>query len=236
MFNKLLKYIKSVLIDSHCFACGAALEIDEKVICNQCKHTTIADLFASPMLKHKDNIVEQRLMGLALFETAASLMPFEQNTLSQQLIHDLKYNNYKAIGSLLGEAIATQIKQNKTHTQIDYIVPLPLHPKRIAQRGYNQSELIAAEVSRQLNIPLQTTNLYRTRNNESQTQKNAEERKKNVEDLFAQHNPTLFENKTILLIDDVLTTGSTIISCCKALNTSPNIKIHIYTASVADVI
>ena len=236
MFNKLLKYIKSVLIDPHCLACGAALEIDEKVICNQCKHTTIADLFASPMLKHKDNIVEQRLMGLALFETAASLMPFEQNTLSQQLIHDLKYNNYKAIGSLLGEAIATQIKQSNTHTQIDYIVPLPLHPKRIAQRGYNQSELIAAEVSRQLNIPLQTTNLYRTRNNESQTQKNAEERKKNVEDLFAQHNPTLFENKTILLIDDVLTTGSTIISCCKALNTSPNIKIHIYTASVADVI
>ena len=236
MFNKLLKHIKSVLIDPHCLACGAALEIDEKVICNQCKHTTIADLFASPMLKHKDNIVEQRLMGLALFETAASLMPFEQNTLSQQLIHDLKYNNYKAIGSLLGEAIATQIKQSKTHTQIDYIVPLPLHPKRIAQRGYNQSELIAAEVSRQLNIPLQTTNLYRTRNNESQTQKNAEERKKNVEDLFAQHNPTLFENKTILLIDDVLTTGSTIISCCKALNTSPNIKIHIYTASVADVI
>ena len=236
MFNKLLKHIKSVLIDPHCLACGAALEIDEKVICNQCKHTTIADLFASPMLKHKDNIVEQRLMGLALFETAASLMPFEQNTLSQQLIHDLKYNNYKAIGSLLGEAIATQIKQSKKHTQIDYIVPLPLHPKRIAQRGYNQSELIAAEVSRQLNIPLQTTNLYRTRNNESQTQKNAEERKKNVEDLFAQHNPTLFENKTILLIDDVLTTGSTIISCCKALNTSPNIKIHIYTASVADVI
>ena len=236
MYNKLLKYIKLVLIDPHCLACGAALEIDEKVICNQCKHTTIADLFASPMLKHKDNIVEQRLMGLALFETAASLMPFEQNTLSQQLIHDLKYNNYKAIGSLLGEAIATQIKQSKTHTQIDYIVPLPLHPKRIAQRGYNQSELIAAEVSRQLNIPLQTTNLYRTRNNESQTQKNAEERKKNVEDLFAQHNPTLFENKTILLIDDVLTTGSTIISCCKALNTSPNIKIHIYTAYVADVI
>ena len=236
MFNKLLKHIKSVLIDPHCLACGAALEIDEKVICNQCKHTTIADLFASPMLKYKDNIVEQRLMGLALFETAASLMPFEQNTLSQQLIHDLKYNNYKAIGSLLGEAIATQIKQSKKHTQIDYIVPLPLHPKRIAQRGYNQSELIAAEVSRQLNIPLQTTNLYRTRNNESQTQKNAEERKKNVEDLFAQHNPTLFENKTILLIDDVLTTGSTIISCCKALNTSPNIKIHIYTASVADVI
>ena len=118
MFNKLLKYIKSVLIDPHCLACGAALEIDEKVVCNQCKNTTIADLFSSPMLKYKGNIVEQRLMGLALFETAASLMPFEENTLSQQLIHDLKYNNYQAIGSLLGEAIATQIKQNKPHSDL----------------------------------------------------------------------------------------------------------------------
>ena len=236
MFNKLLKYIKSVLIDPHCLACGAALEIDEKVVCNQCKNTTIADLFSSPMLKYKGNIVEQRLMGLALFETAASLMPFEENTLSQQLIHDLKYNNYQAIGSLLGEAIATQIKQNNRYPQIDYIVPLPLHPKRIAQRGYNQSELIAAEVARQLNIPLEITNLYRKRNNESQTLKSAEERIKNVKDLFELHNPTLFENKTILLIDDVLTTGSTIISCCEALYKSNNIKIHIYTASVADAI
>ena len=197
MFNKLLKYIKSVLIDPHCLACGAALEIDEKVVCNQCKNTTIADLFSSPMLK---------------------------------------YNNYQAIGSLLGEAIATQIKQNDRYPQIDYIVPLPLHPKRIAQRGYNQSELIAAEVARQLNILLETTNLYRKRNNESQTLKSAEERIKNVKDLFELHNPTLFENKTILLIDDVLTTGSTIISCCEALYKSNNIKIHIYTASVADVI
>ena len=235
MFNKLLKYIKSVLIDPHCLACGAALEIDEKVVCNQCKNTTIADLFSSPMLKYKDNIVEQRLMGLTLFETAAALMPFEQNTLSQRLIHDLKYNNYQAIGSLLGEAIASQIKQNKKYTQIDYIVPLPLHPKRIAQRGYNQSEVIASEISQQLNIPLQTTNLYRTRNNESQTQKSLKQRIENVKDLFALHDTTLFANKTILLIDDVLTTGSTIISCCKALNTTPNIKIHIYTASIADI-
>ena len=119
--------------------------------------------------------------------------------------------------------------------QIDYIVPVPLHNKRIAQRGYNQSELIAAEVARQLNVTLEATNLYRTRNNDSQTKKSLEERIENVTDLFALHDTTLFENKTILLIDDVLTTGSTIIACCKALYKSKNIKIHIYTASAADV-
>jgi ComF family protein len=216
--------------------CGAALEIDEIAVCKNCEATTLKDLFASPMLKYKDNVVEQRLMGLTPFETAASLMSFEINTLSQRLIHDLKYNNYQSIGTLLGKAIATQIQQSNRYTQFDYIVPLPLHYKRVKQRGYNQSELIATEVSRQLGVPLNTTNVYRIRNNESQTQKSLTERIENVKDLFALYDSTLFADKTVLLIDDVLTTGSTIIACCKALHNSPNIKIHIYTASAADVI
>ena len=163
-------------------------------------------------------------------------MPFEINTLSQRLIHDLKYNNYQSIGTLLGKAIATQIQQSNRHTQFDYIVPLPLHYKRVKQRGYNQSELIATEVSQQLGVPLNTTNVYRTRNNESQTQKSLAERIENVKNIFELRDSTLFANKTILLIDDVITTGSTIIACCKALQNSPNIKIHIYTAAAADVI
>lgn len=228
--------MKCVLVDRHCLNCGAALEIDEIAVCKNCEATTLKDLFASPMLKYKDNVVEQRLMGLTPFETAASLMPFEINTLSQRLIHDLKYNNYQSIGTLLGKAIATQIQQSNRYTQFDYIVPLPLHYKRVKQRGYNQSELIATEVSQQLGVPLNTTNVYRTRNNESQTQKSLVERIENVKNIFELRDSTLFANKTILLIDDVITTGSTIIACCKALQNSPNIKIHIYTAAAADVI
>lgn len=228
--------MKCVIVDRHCLNCGAALEIDEIAVCKNCEATTLQDLFASPMLKYKDNVVEQRLMGLTPFETAASLMPFEINTLSQRLIHDLKYNNYQDISKLLGKAIAENIRQNNRYTQIDYIIPLPLHPKRVKKRGYNQSELIATEVSQQLGVPLNTTNVYRIRNNESQTQKSLTERIENVKNLFALYDSTLFADKTVLLIDDVLTTGSTIIACCKALQNSPNIKIHIYTAAAADVI
>ena len=228
--------MKCVVVDRHCLNCGTALEIDEIAVCKHCEMTTLNDLFASPMLKYEGNVIEQRLMGLIPFETASSLMPFETNTLSQQLIHDLKYNNYQSIGTLLGKAIASQIQQSNRYTQFDYIVPLPLHYKRVKQRGYNQSELIANEVSRQLGVPLNTTNVYRTRNNESQTQKSLTERIENVKDIFALHDYTLFADKTILLIDDVITTGSTIIACCKVLQNSPNIKIHIYTASAADVI
>ena len=235
MIRKLIKYLKCVVVDRHCLNCGAALEIDEIAVCKHCETTTLKDLFSSPILKYDGNIVEQRLMGLTPFETAASLMPFETNTLSQRLIHDLKYNNYQDISILFGRAIAENIKQNNRYAQIDYIVPLPLHSKRIKKRGYNQSELIAAEVSRQLGVPLNTTNVYRTRNNESQTQKSLTERVENVKDIFALQDSTLFADKTILLIDDVITTGSTIIACCKALHNSPNVKIHIYTAAAADV-
>ncbi len=228
--------MKCVLVDRHCLNCGAALEIDEIAVCKHCEMTTLNDLFASPMLKYEGNIIEQRLMGLTPFETASSLMPFETNTLSQRLIHDLKYNNYQDISKLFGKAIAENIRQNNRYTQIDYIIPLPLHPKRVKKRGYNQSELIATEVSQQLGVPLNTTNVYRTRNNESQTQKSLAERIENVKNIFELRDSTLFANKTILLIDDVITTGSTIIACCKALQNSPNIKIHIYTAAAADVI
>ena len=228
--------MECVLVDRHCLNCGAALEIDEIAVCKHCEMTTLNDLFASPMLKYEGNIIEQHLMGLIPFETASSLMPFEINTLSQRLIHDLKYNNYQDISKLFGKAIAENIRQNNRYTQIDYIIPLPLHPKRVKKRGYNQSELIATEVSQQLGVPLNTTNVYRTRNNESQTQKSLTERIENVKDLFALYDSTLFADKTVLLIDDVLTTGSTIIACCKALQNSPNIKIHIYTAAAADVI
>ncbi len=228
--------MECVLVDRHCLNCGAALEIDEIAVCKHCEMTTLKDLFASPMLKYEGNIIEQRLMGLIPFETASSLMPFETNTLSQRLIHDLKYNNYQDISKLFGKAIAENIKQNNRYTQIDYIIPLPLHPKRVKKRGYNQSELIATEVSQQLGVPLNTTNVYRTRNNESQTQKSLAERIENVKNIFELRDSTLFADKTILLIDDVITTGSTIIACCKALQNSPNIKIHIYTASAADVI
>lgn len=225
-----------MVVDRHCLKCGAALEIDEIAVCRHCEATTLRDLFASPMLKYEGNIVEQQLMGLIPFETAASLMPFETNTLSQRLIHDLKYNNYQDVGKLLGKAIAENIRQSNRYTKIDYIVPLPLHPKRVKKRGYNQSELIAAEVSRQLGVPLNTTNVYRLRNNESQTKKSLTERVENVKDIFALRDNALFADKTILLIDDVITTGSTIIACCKALYNSPNIKLHIYTAAAADVV
>ena len=101
---------------------------------------------------------------------------------------------------------------------------------------FQDNQLLSfGEIAEKLGTIVESTNLYRTYDNPSQTHKNYTERQQNVKNIFALHNPTLFENKTILLIDDVFTTGSTIIDCCRALNQSTNINIHIFTVAAAHI-
>ena len=143
--------------------------------------------------------------------------------------------NSRNIAQLFGRKISEHIITNNLYSHIDYIIPVPLHTNRIKQRGYNQSELIANKIAECLGSTVNSTNLYRAYDNPSQTHKSFTERQQNVKGIFALHDSTMFSNKTVLLVDDVFTTGSTIIDCCRALNQSPNIKIHIFTATVAHI-
>lgn len=230
MIKDFFKYLINTLLDRRCKACRAALEHNEFGICRKCE---MGDLFFYPQLHIKGNIVEERLYGLAKFETAEALMIYSD--VAQALVHDLKYHNARNIAQLFGRKISEHIASSNHYPQFDYIIPVPLHPNRIKQRGYNQSELIANKIAEKLGVIVETTNLYRTYDNPSQTHKNHTERQKNVKNIFALHDAALFSNKTILLIDDVFTTGSTIIDCCRALNQSADIKIHIFTATVAHI-
>lgn len=230
MIKDFFKYLVNTLLDRRCKVCGAALEHNEFGVCSKCE---VGDLFFQPQLHMRGNIVEERLYGLAKFKTAESLMIYSD--VAQSLIHDLKYYNSRNIAQLFGRKIGEYITNNGYYPQFDYIVPVPLHANRIKQRGYNQSELIANKIAEKLGTIVESTNLYRTYDNPSQTHKNYTERQQNVKNIFALHNPTLFENKTILLIDDVFTTGSTIIDCCRALNQSTNINIHIFTVAAAHI-
>ena len=112
-------------------------------------------------------------------------------------------------------------------------MPVPLHIKKKKKRGYNQSELVAEQVAKVLSTNMNAKNLYRCRDNVSQTRKSKLERAQNVKMLFDIHDTSLFANKSILLIDDVFTTGSTIIDCCRALSRTDNIKIYVYTVAAA---
>ena len=110
---------------------------------------------------------------------------------------------------------------------IDYIVPVPLHPKKLYQRGYNQSEILAKGISNIISKPVNNDNLIRIKNTETQTKKSKKARIENVKSAFSIKDITLFDNKNILLIDDVMTTSSTLIECMKEIGKSKNVKIKV---------
>ncbi len=229
-FNKIIKWFFDFIEDRHCLICNAELPSDCYGLCNSCASEHI---HSSYVTKYEGNILERRLYGLASVSAAAALMPYNDDNVMSRLIQELKYKNNCGVGEFIGAKIADDIAISERFPQMDYIVPVPLHPKKLALRGYNQSEIIAHSIAKQLDVPLNTTNLYRTRNNKSQTKKSRIERAKNVENLFALRDEYLFSGKNILLVDDVFTTGSTVISSANALYQSPDVKIYLYTAAVA---
>ncbi len=132
-------------------------------------------------------------------------------------IHFLKYRNHKAVASILGKILTDAYRYYQLTA--DVIVPVPLHVSRFRERGYNQSELLAGQLGNLLGLPVNTDTLQRIRNTKSQMQLGADERHQNVAKAFACCNQALL-GQTVLLIDDVCTTGSTLDACADALKQS----------------
>ncbi len=150
-------------------------------------------------------------------------------------MHNLKYRGQKQIGSQLGYLFGNDLKQIDFFKTVDFIIPVPLHPQKFKKRGYNQSEYIAYGLSQSLGIKLSTDNLIRVQFSSTQTKKSKYMRWENVRNIFQVIDTKLFENKHILLIDDVITTGSTIEACFLALNKCENIKFSIATIAYSSV-
>ncbi len=131
----------------------------------------------------------------------------------QQALWSLKYENGKPLAPFLADRLSRHLSQ--LNWPIDMIVPVPLHTSRLAERGYNQAQLLAEGISQQTGIPCLPDALYRERYTQSQVGLNAQERQTNMEAaFFADHQ--LVNNHTLLLIDDVFTTGATLGACAQA--------------------
>ena len=149
------------------------------------------------------------------------------------MIHALKYEENKEVGIYLGEQIAYEIESSQFFNSIDYIIPVPLHPKKEKIRGYNQSLYIAKGIKEILKIKIDSKSLQRKVNTESQTKKNKYSRWENVGQVFELIDKNRLSNKHILLVDDVVTTGSTLESCISTLEQSEGIKVSIVTIALA---
>lgn len=178
-----------------------------------------------------NNQLESIFWGRFPVEKATALLYFKKGSAYRKLIHKLKYNGNPEIGIYLGKLLAENLTE--WATDIDYIVPVPLHPKKKKIRGYNQSEMLANGLSEILKIPVDTHALIRSLFTQTQTRKARYERWENVKSVFEIADDKVFQDKHILLVDDIITTGATLEGSAQALLGIKNIKISIAAIGMA---
>lgn len=228
-FRDWLYSILNLFYPRVCAACGETLLKDEETVCLKCRYT----LPFTGYENHADNPLAQVFYGRVRFHAVTACFFFAKSGKVQHLIHELKYKNNPEAGVFLGQELGKTIKDAPLFQGIDYLIPVPLHPRREKQRGYNQSLLIAQGINEVTGIPIGDKYLIRAVYTTTQTKKSADERHKNVKDIFEVRFPEELEEKHVLLIDDVLTTGATLESCAHQLENIPGITISAATAACA---
>jgi ComF family protein len=222
---RLLKDLFYLFYPKLCVVCEDNLVENETTICTLCRH----DLPLTNFLDYRENKVTQTFYGRILIEKAFSLLFYRKKGVTQKLIHDLKYKGNEEIGIFFGNWLGEILKENNEFKNIDFIIPVPLHPKKLRERGYNQVSKFGETVSKHLNIIYLENNLVRISSTKTQTFKARFERFNNIETKFLLTNPSFFDNKNILLIDDVITTGATLEACAKEFLKSKNCTVSILT-------
>lgn len=228
-FRDWLHSILNLFYPRVCAACGESLLKDEETVCLKCRYL----LPKTGYELNPDNPLAQTFYGRVKFHAVTACFFFAKSGKVQHLIHELKYKGNKEAGVFLGQQLGETIKDAPLFQGIDYLIPVPLHPKREKQRGYNQSLMIAKGINEVMGIPIGDKYLIRAVNTATQTKKSAEERYKNVKDIFEVRFPEELEGKHVLLIDDVLTTGATLESCAHQLENISGIIISAATAACA---
>jgi ComF family protein len=181
-----------------------------------------------------DHPMARSLWGRVPCEGVAAYLFFHKGSNVQHLMHRLKYKGQYQVGTYLGRQYGQILIHQPPFNTARLIVPVPLHPKRQRERGYNQSEMFANGLGEAMSIPTSHQNLIRNTDSETQTRKSSSARWDNVKQIFSVVNPEEFEGKHLLLVDDVFTTGATIEASATALLTAGNVKISIVTIAYAE--
>lgn len=181
----------------------------EDIICTRC----LSELPKTNYHRQLSNPIEDRLFGRIHLKHAWAFLKFRKSGIVQHLLHQLKYNNHPEIGVRLGMLYGKELQEQGFGNQFDLIVPVPLYSSRKRKRGYNQSAKFAQGLSTSLGIPWDETISIRRRRTATQTRKSKLDRWENVKDVFGVIDSGKIQNKRILLVDDVITTGATVEAC-----------------------
>lgn len=213
MFRQAIDGLFELIYPRTCAACGKALTESETDLCLPC--ITLLP-YTFDYLSPTDNPMFERIMAPELIDGAFSLMVFEKGGPAQKILHELKYRGREGVGEKMGVLLAQQLANAGFINQFDVVLPIPLHPKKLKIRGYNQVDGFANALAKALNADFLPNGLTKNKHTDTQTKKNAAERQKNVAGIYQIGNHNL-ANKRILVADDVSTTGATFIEVAKAL-------------------
>ncbi len=216
-------------IPRYCPSCKKKLELEENCICEECLSSIERADSGRLNLEY-----QRKFESTEIISGFTSLFVFEKDKALQLLIHSIKYNkrflNAKYLGKLIGENLKEQIQ----NWSVDYILPVPLHSLRKADRGFNQSKYIAIGMGKELGIKVKNNLIRRIRFTETQTNLTMKEREENISKAFQAKHKKIIEGKTFLLVDDVITTGATIRECGKVLLENGAVKVFVCSAAIAE--
>ena len=201
----------------------------EEVLCVRCQ----ADLPRVRTISFEENDIARIFWGLVPIEKGISFFHYTPHSPHSRILFELKYHNHPEVGKTMGRMMAEELKATNFFNGIDLIVPIPLSRKKERQRGYNQSDWIAWGISEATGIPTDTTSVVRTKSNPSQTTLDHRQRRENVRDIFAVRHPGNLEGRHILLVDDVITPGATMLSCAEAIARACRVRFSVLSLAWA---
>lgn len=231
--KELLNSALSVLMPRTCSVCDKPLEVDEKFLCRKC----LMDLPRTHYEEIDFNPFEQLMAGKVPVERCTSYFFYHKSDPYASILHDIKYRNMPTMGRWLTQRAVSEMSGSDFFTGIDAIVPVPLHYTKLASRGYNQSEFLAQGISRATAVPVIKA-VKAIKEHSTQTHKDAVERQKNIEGTFAvaKKHIAALQGKHLLLVDDVVTTGSTLLACATVLKQAiPGVRISLFTLAAAQL-
>lgn len=228
-FSRLLSEVGDILVPRRCPLCRKRLMAGEEFLCLSCS----TELPFTRYFGREGNPVERIFWGKIPVVRANAYLHYYPESMVSRLFLALKYGNCPHYGPVLGAMMAAELSASGFFDDVDAIVPVPLAKKRLRKRGYNQSEMLAKGVQRITHLPLLTDAVARVVPNPTQTQLTRAERRGNVADVFGLLRPEKLAGRHLLLVDDILTTGSTLMACAEEMAKAGDVKISLLTLGLA---
>ena len=231
MIKELIQDTLSIFYPQLCAACNDLLVRGEDTICTKCNvQLPYTNYHLDP-----DNPVAKQFWGKIKLESASAFLHFHKGEKVQQLMHQLKYAHRPDVGVYIGKLCGQSFAASQLFSKVDVIIPIPLHKKKERIRGYNQAACFSDGLGLGMGIESLPHGMKRLKHTDTQTRKSRFARYKNVSEVFAVTDSKAIEGKHILLVDDVITTGSTLYACANVLLEVKDVKIYLAAIAFAEL-